>query len=297
MIPMPADPRTTAFIRERARQLRRIARLDKQTARQVEAALKSADKAIRAELAGELSDFAAWRLPQLQASIRTELAALSEALAAVAGDAVAAGGALGSEMVTRPLAAGGVTIEATLTSVAAEQLLAIRASTTGRIRGIGPTLATEIDDALLLMLTGTTTRTGLLETVRRRLGVGRVRAHRIVNTEMGRAYSVASQDRMEAATEAGLDLKKQWRRSGKLKSRRDHDNADGQIVGVDESFSIGRAGHRLRFPRDPDPSVPAEQTINCGCTALPWMDGWPMENPGGKPYDRVELARLGGTTP
>ena len=206
--------------------------------------------------------------------------------------AIAAAAGLGAELVTELLAAGGVIIEGRLIA-SAEQVLAIRAFTTGRIRGITSGMAGDIADRLALVLMGADTRTGAVNFVNRTFTASRRRAQRIVNTELGRAYSLASQDRMEAAAEAGVAIRKQWRRSGKLNSRRDHDNADGQIVDVDASFVIGRGGDRLRYPRDPQ--GPLKQTINCGCTALPHVAEWPMRHPAGKPDSADELARRGGT--
>jgi hypothetical protein len=80
-------------------------------------------------------------------------------------------------------------------------------------------------------------------------------------------------------------LKKQWRRSGKIHSRRAHDLADGQTVGIDESFVV--KGVALRFPRDP--AGPARETINCGCTMLPLMESWDVAQPGRQPFSDQEV--------
>jgi uncharacterized protein with gpF-like domain len=81
-------------------------------------------------------------------------------------------------------------------------------------------------------------------------------------------------------------MKKQWRRSGKLHSRPEHDAADGQIVDVDKPFIVG--GVALMFPRDP--AAPIGETINCGCESLPWMESWEMSTPGRKPFTEDEMA-------
>lgn len=49
-----------------------------------------------------------------------------------------------------------------------------------------------------------------------------------MRTELGRAFSAAAQERMEAASKIVPGLKKQWRRSGKLHPRIHHDLADGR---------------------------------------------------------------------
>ncbi len=81
-------------------------------------------------------------------------------------------------------------------------------------------------------------------------------------------------------------LQKQWRRSGKIHSRTSHDRADGQVRPVDKPFDV--AGVQLRFPRDP--LGPAKETINCGCTSLPFMATWEVTTPGRQPFTPAELA-------
>ena len=38
-----------------------------------------------------------------------------------------------------------------------------------------------------------------------------------------------------------------------------------------------------------DPEAPARETINCGCAALPFMDGWNVQTPNRKPFSDEEL--------
>ena len=87
---------------------------------------------------------------------------------------------------------------------------------------------------------------------------------------LGRAYSVAGQQRMEQASEVLPGLRKQWRRSGKLRTRLTHDAIGGQLRDADKAFSV--AGASLMFPRDP--AGPTAETVNRGCQSLPWMESW-----------------------
>jgi uncharacterized protein with gpF-like domain len=64
--------------------------------------------------------------------------------------------------------------------------------------------------------------------------------------------------------DAGIS-KKQWLTSGNPNVREAHEEANGQVVGADESFEVG--GEQLRFPGDPDGSP--ENIINCHCVAIP----------------------------
>lgn len=84
------------------------------------------------------------------------------------------------------------------------------------------------------------------------------RADMIARTE---SHGAANSGAFGAAKETGLDLRKEWIAAGDERTRPDHAAADGQIVGMDESFDVG--GAAMAYPGDP--SGPAEQVINCRC--------------------------------
>jgi len=65
----------------------------------------------------------------------------------------------------------------------------------------------------------------------------------------------------EAAKETGLRLNREWVSAADERTRVDHADADGQIVGQDEPFDVG--GEALMFPGDPAGS--AAQVVNCRC--------------------------------
>ena len=118
---------------------------------------------------------------------------------------------------------------------------------------------------------------------------------------LGRAYATASQLRATEAQKHVPGLKKQWRRSGKIHSRRKHDLTDGQIRPVDQPFLLGtgaviegQEGGGIRIMHPHDPKAPPSETINCGCISLPYMDEWAeaglLEHPGKKPFSAEEIA-------
>lgn len=170
-----------------------------------------------------------------------------------------------------------------------QQLVAIEGFLTHKMKDISADTVKAINRELGLVVTGLQGQAEAATAIEKMLKVGgRRRALTVVRTEVGRAFSIAAQRRMEEKVAAGLTgLKKKWRRSGKVHSRVSHDLADGQVVAVHESFKIG--GESIRFPRDPEAS-PA-QTINCGCTAIPHMDRWEMKHPGEKPISEEEIQR------
>ena len=87
------------------------------------------------------------------------------------------------------------------------------------------------------------------------------RAATIARTETHTAANFGSQAAAEAT---GLVLMKEWAAAEDDRTRPDHSDADGQVVPMDGSFTVG--GVQLQFPGDP--SGPPEQIINCRCVQL-----------------------------
>lgn len=85
-----------------------------------------------------------------------------------------------------------------------------------------------------------------------------LRARTIARTE-GHNASQASQD--IAARSSELPMTKEWVSSGGERTRETHSDADGQVVSMNDSFTVG--GDSLMYPGDPNGS--AEETINCRC--------------------------------
>jgi hypothetical protein len=93
--------------------------------------------------------------------------------------------------------------------------------------------------------------------------IARTRARVIARTE---THSAANYGAFGAAEETGLTLEKEWISAEDERTREAHAAADGQIVGKDEMFDIG--GFGAMYPGDP--SLPADQSINCRC-AIGWI--------------------------
>jgi SPP1 gp7 family putative phage head morphogenesis protein len=89
--------------------------------------------------------------------------------------------------------------------------------------------------------------------------ISRYRANAIARTETHTAANYGSQAAAEAT---GLNIQKEWVAANDERTREDHIDADGQIVGLNESFDVG--GEALMFPGDPSGS--AGNIINCRCT-------------------------------
>jgi len=86
------------------------------------------------------------------------------------------------------------------------------------------------------------------------------RAFNIARTEIGRASNFGA---LEGYSQAGVD-QKEWLATQDAAVRETHEEADGQIVGIDEEFEVG--GLTCQFPGDTgDPS----EDVNCRCGVLP----------------------------
>lgn len=91
--------------------------------------------------------------------------------------------------------------------------------------------------------------------------IANYRSNTIARTETHTASGYASE---MAATETGLNLKKEWVSFIDDRTRETHAEADGQVVNRDEDFTVN--GEQLAYAGDPSGS--AENIINCRCTVL-----------------------------
>lgn len=275
---MPTDrERTRAFNKERRNQLKAGLVIRKDTYGEIRRLLAQAQTRIQVILAGQPSDYQQWILPQLTREIRAALSAVERQAGNLAEQAASRSWEAGIDLVDRPLAAGGVVVAGVLPQISLDQLTAMREFMVDRIKDVPLALANRIASELGLTVIGAQGVGDTVRNIQRLFGTqGRQRALTIVRTELGRVYAVASHRRMAQAGELLPGLKKQWRRSGKVHSRVNHDAIDGQVRDVDEWFSLsGQRGMvRLMHPRDP--RAPAGETINCGCESLPYMADWEM---------------------
>lgn len=294
-----ADERDKRFKAERLRRARRLAAIQRDAAKEVARLLRRALEEIRREIAltppasagaGSASGWEGWRLPRLQAAVEKALREVERGGAATLSQAAAESWRAGIDLVDKPAEAAlpGLNVSAALGEIDTRQLLAMRAFMTDRMKDVSVTVANRINAELGLVAIGARTQSQAADTVAGMIKGGRERAITVIRTELGRAFSTATQERMAQATELLPGLMKQWRRSGKIHSRATHDIADGQTREVDEPFIIG-GKHKLMFPRDP--KAPPSETINCGCTSLPFMAGWQVSQPGRRPFSDEELAK------
>ena len=100
----------------------------------------------------------------------------------------------------------------------------------------------------------------------------RERATTIVRTELNRAFGAAAQERLAEVASRVPGMRKEWRRSGKVHARLNHNAIDGQVSERDKPFTVqGKDGKKVELMYPLDPKAPPGETINCGCTMLPLL--------------------------
>lgn len=91
--------------------------------------------------------------------------------------------------------------------------------------------------------------------------IGSARAELIARTE---THSAAQNGSIAAAKSLGLPLQKEWVAVNDDRTRDDHSEVDGTIIGIDDTFDVG--DDELQYPGDPDGS-PGE-IVNCRCALV-----------------------------
>ncbi|MES2401866.1 MAG: hypothetical protein V4573_17880 [Pseudomonadota bacterium] len=252
--------------------------------------LAEAKARIIEQLAGQPSDFALWRLPQLLAQIEAVLDGATANGAAQVDAGLRDAWQQGEDFVDKPLAAGGLNIEAQLPLLDTTVLGNLRSFTTGRIKDIGREALGKVNTSLGLVTIGAKTPFQAIKDIHATLGDEATRrATTIVRTELGRAFALSNQQRLVQAAVKVPGLQKQWRRSGKIHSRWNHDAIDGQVVDVTKPFVLPSYSGPVTMMHPHDPTAPIEEVINCGCMAIPYMKSWRVMTPGAEPFTQLEL--------
>ncbi len=287
----PAD-REKAFQREVRARLRAQVALLNDTEAEVQRLMRAAIARVNAILAAQPSDYQRWSLPQIRSEIQRALEVFRAQGAAAVSAAQQKSWDGGKDFIDRPLEAGGVRIAGVMPLITQDQLAALKSFLADRIRDVTAEAVNRINAQLGLVTIGAQTPFEATKSVASILGEESLgRATAIVRTEIGRAFSVASQARMAVAAKAGVAMDKVWRRSGKPHQRPGHAAADGQRVAYDKPFEIiSKHGEILKLMYPRDPKAPPEETINCGCVMIPKVRGWESSTPDRAPFTERELA-------
>ena len=269
---MTDDEREAAFRAARTRAVRRRTAILADSRAEIIRQLKLAQERIEAILAAQPTDYQRWSLPQLQREISRVLADMGEASAAQLSAAAGKAWAAGQALIDAPLAAAGMgQIVEALPEISTQQLFAMRAFMTDRIKDVAVQAVNRINTQLGLAMIGAQSPHEAMGAVQQILGEkSRERAFTIVRTELSRAYAVANFERWRQTAGRLPGMQKEWRKSGKRHPRIHHAAMNGVRVAFGEPFTLhppGRPPVKLMFPHDP--AAPASETINCGCIMVP----------------------------
>lgn len=266
---------------------------------------------ILAQLAAAPSDYELWVLPRLMDGIRRVADDLAAQVAVQANNGLRTAWELGEKAVAAPLQAEaaalaqplGATPTAVVLNPAAavaglgqpslRQLRAVQTFTTELITGATADAVKTINRTLGQVVLGAASPYEAIKTVAAALpekANHQVRA--IVTSQLATAFNSAGYGALLKSAQLDPDIKKQWRRSGKLHSRANHDAIDGDVKAVAEHFVVAtRKGGTARLLFPGDPAAPLGETINCGCVVVAWKATWKMKNPAGTMTDAQRAAR------
>ena len=280
-----------AFEVELANRLRERAKLLLAGQTQVLQMLKQARDQILVTLAGLPADWQQLQLSRLLGQIEDVLLGATSNAGALFELRMQEAWTQGEDFIDKPLAIIGHRVEMQLAQLDVGVLKQMKAFGTLRLKDVGSEAARKIGQQLGQTTIGAQTPYQAIQAVQKILGAESPRrAATIVLTEVSRAFAVAANERLLQAEPLVPGLGKQWRRSGKIHSRWNHDIIDGQVVEAAKPFKVPNPGGGFDMMQCPhDPKAPVEQIIHCGCISIPWMKSWKVMTPGAKPFTEREL--------
>ena len=251
----------------------RAQRLENAEVKKVIALLAAARKEVSATVAS--TEWQAYRLPEFKNAIDRALQEFGDRYGVDLREAQRSFWEAGIEMVDAPLRTVGV--YAAIPAIDTTALSIMQGYGADLVKGVARDAALRINNEITMGLMGQKTPFEVMQAVGRNLKDKSVfksiaaRAETIVRTEAGRVLEMASQARLEAASEYVPGLQKQWLHAEYVRAPRlSHLAVHGQIRDVDKPFDVN--GEKLMFPRDPAGS--AGNTINCHCFTVPYHPEW-----------------------
>ena len=242
----------------------------------MQALLKELQKQVLSEIgSASLTDWDTFHLQQQLEAINRHMVSFEAQAITEAGSLLDESWAGGIELVDAPLAVAGEIWGGF--GMSTSSLDAIKDFSFHKISGLSEAAWDKVRSELTLGILGGKTPQEVATAIGKNLkdpGIFRsvnLRAEAITRTEMGRTFSMASQQRMEQAAESVEGLEKMWLHRGHPKEPRPtHVASEGQHVPVKEPFLIGSVP--MMFPRDPGAGI--KEVIWCGCDSVPFKEEW-----------------------
>lgn len=225
--------------------------------------------------------YSAHYLRQSLASINDHLSSWEVATARELDGRLSATWAMGAELL--PVAAETAGLSLGYVGIPTSTLEALKEFTFGKISGVRGDLYNKIRGELSLGVLGQRTPQEVTQALIGDINdlpipIGRggkpvflnvqERAEVITGTEMGRAFSLATEKSLEAGRETVPELGSMWIHAGHPKRPRPmHLYLHGQVRAGGKAF-YEIDGKKVMYPRDPN--APIKEVIRCGCTHVPY---------------------------
>ena len=255
--------------------IRQADKLEDAAVRRVLDMLSDARQEVAAQVAS--TDWQAYRLSSLKASIERSMTFFGDKYGVDLREAQRSFWEDGIARLDAPLREIG--IYAAFPAIDTTALSILQGYSTDLVKGLADDAARAINRELAQTLLGQKTPFEAMKAIGRNLdspgifGSVAKRAEVILRNEAKLVLEASSQARFEQFEKLVPGLKKQWQHSHRSRMPRiSHLAADGQVKDVKDFFTVG--GEKLMFPRDPRGS--ARNTINCGCSSVPWHADWDL---------------------
>lgn len=253
-----------------------------ETVKRVVKQLDNARKEVAAAVAS--TEWQLYRLPEIKAAVNRAIEDLGRQMGIEVTNAQKEMWELGVEKIDQPLRSVG-RILVSIPEIDVATLSVFQEFGLGRIANLTADASSRINTEISLGLMGGKSPYDVMLNVGRNLKDKGIfnstlkRAETIVRNEAGRALEKASSDRQVAAGKVVPGLMKVWfyghhakmpRLTHLAAADRYSPGGDPGPIPVDKPFMID--GEALMYPKDPSGS--AANTINCGCTSIPYHPRW-----------------------
>lgn len=242
--------------------------------------LTTAQNEIKVILKGTPTEWQVYHLSNTKSEIASVLKILQNRLGRIATTSSSRAWQNGIEMIDSPLAAAGmINVVHNLPLIDINRIGTNKAFMLERLTDIPASIVGKINAQLGMVSIGATSRHDAINNITKLLSKGgKSRAQTILGTELGRMQEIATHERRKEAQKLIPGMKKEWRKSGKIHSRFNHDKAHGQIVKINEKFTITSSkGTKVKLDHPRDPKAPAAETINCGCYTRTRFNNWEVK--------------------
>ena len=138
------------------------------------------------------------------------------------------------------------------------------ADTTNRITRATKDVWTDVQTRVEGSLRSGQSNVKLQAEIEKATGYSSSRAEMIARTETMNAFNGGIADGANTLPTEYRPTRKEWLATGDARTRPSHSAANGQVVGFDDTFSVGG----VSMSRPGDRSAPSSEVVNCRCTML-----------------------------